>query len=147
MVTTDERRRAQRFPLALPLEVKWHENHENCCELHKPATIRDISTTGVYFLFDCDLPADSKVEFYVRLQVEGAPGGVMLHCTGSIVRVEPTAADSQRVGVAARIERYRFLRPGEASPEIAPKRTASVASPVGKDSGARDDGDATPNAK
>lgn len=115
MVTSNERRQAQRFPLALPLEVKWQENRG---ELHKPATSRNISTTGVYFQLDCDLPPNSKVEFYIRLQVEGAPSGVLLHCVGSIVRVEPTAPDPQRVGVAARIDRYRFLRPDEASPEI-----------------------------
>ena len=118
MVTTDERRRAQRFPLPLPLEVKWQENSG---EVQEPATIRDISATGVYFLFDRNLPLDSKVEFYVRLQVEGAPAGsVLLHCVGSIVRVEPAPDDPRHVGVGARIDRYRFLRPGE-GPEAGAK--------------------------
>ena len=118
MVATDERRRAQRFPLPLPLEVKWQENSG---EVQEPATIRDISATGVYFLFDRNLPLDSKVEFYVRLQVEGAPAGsVLLHCVGSIVRVEPAPDDPRHVGVGARIDRYRFLRPGE-GPEAGAK--------------------------
>jgi len=118
MPTTDERRRAQRFPLPLPLEVKWQENSG---EVQQPATIRDISATGVYFLFDRDLPVDSKVEFYVRLQMEGVPGGnVMLHCVGSIVRIDPTPGDPAHVGVGARIDRYRFLRPGE-GPDIGDK--------------------------
>lgn len=116
MLTTEERRRAQRFPLSLPLEVKWQETSG---EIQQPATIRDISATGIYFLFDRNLPPESKLEFYVRLQVEGAPGGsVLLHCVGSIVRVEPTPSDPQRVGVGARIDRYRFLRPGEGPPEL-----------------------------
>lgn len=111
MLTNEDRRRAQRFPLALPLEVKWQEN---AGAIQEPATIRDISATGVYFTFDRSLPMDSKVEFYVRLEVEGAPGGsVLLHCVGSVVRVEPTPQDPKRVGVGARIDRYRFLRPGE----------------------------------
>lgn len=111
MATTDERRRAQRFPLDLPLEVKWHEDTQ---ELREPAKTRDISASGLYFMLDHQLEPNSKVEFYVRLQVEGAPGGgVMLHCVGSVVRVEPVVSDPNRVGVAARIERYRFLRPGE----------------------------------
>lgn len=115
MLTNDERRRARRFPLQLPLEVKWHET---AGDIQKEATIRDISATGIYFLVDRDLAPESKVEFYVRLDVEGAPrGGVLLHCVGSVVRVEPTEEAADRVGIAARIERYRFVRPGEAPPE------------------------------
>lgn len=115
MPATDERRRAQRFPLQLPLRVKWQEEGERA-EEQEPATIRDISANGVYFLVNHELKPESKVEFYVRLKSEGGPnGGVLLHCVGSIVRVE--SKDKERVGVAARIDRYRFLRPGEAPPE------------------------------
>ncbi|MFQ5926721.1 MAG: PilZ domain-containing protein [Terriglobia bacterium] len=109
MITATERRRAQRFPLDLPLEVKWEEATS---ETLQPANIRDISATGVYFMLDRELRLDSKVEFFVRLKVEGAPPtGVLLHCVGSIVRVE--RKDEGDVGVAARIDRYRFVRPGE----------------------------------
>lgn len=111
MLTSEERRRAQRFPLDLPLEVKWRQDSG---EMQKPATLRDISASGIYFVVDRNLQPESKVEFYVRLHVEGAPaGGVVLHCVGSVVRVDPTATDPSRIGVAARIDRYRFLRPGE----------------------------------
>lgn len=107
-IASSERRRAQRFPLSLPLEVKLQEAGS---ETRKPANVRDISATGVYFLLDRKLEPASKIEFYVRLNVEGSPkGGVLLHCVGSIVRVEPKDGD---VGVAARIDRYRFVRPGE----------------------------------
>ncbi|MEE8201838.1 MAG: PilZ domain-containing protein [Candidatus Acidoferrales bacterium] len=110
MLAGENRRKAQRFPLPLPLEIKFQESSG---EVQQPATIRDISATGIYFLFDRDLPPDSKVEFYVRLELEGAPGGsVLLHCVGSIVRIEHRDAEG-RVGVGARIDHYRFLRPGE----------------------------------
>jgi hypothetical protein len=110
MPTADDRRKAQRFPLELPLKVKWGENGEAAQE---PGTVRDISASGVYFLLHHELKPESKVEFYIRLKVEGAPeGGVLLHCVGSVVRVE--SRDPERIGVAARIDRYRFLRPGEA---------------------------------
>src|SRR3989344_5463011 len=103
MLTTDERRRAQRSPLALPLEVKWQENSG---EVQEPATIRDISATGLYFLFERDLPVDSKVEFYVRLQVEGAPAGsVLLRREGSIAPVGPTGDEPRPRGGAARVDR------------------------------------------
>lgn len=109
MTVSTERRRAQRFPLPLPLEVKWQEGS---AEARLPADIRDISATGVYFTVDRELQPEAKVEFFVRLQIEGAPsGGVLLHCIGSIVRVEHKDGS---VGVAARIDRYRFVRPGEA---------------------------------
>ena len=121
MLTIDERRRAQRFPLDLPLEVKWRETSG---DVQKPATLRDISASGIYFVVDRNLQPESKVEFYVRLHVEGAPaGGVLLHCVGSVVRVDPAATDPNRIGVAARIDRYRFLRPGEGPPEPVREQT------------------------
>lgn len=121
MPTADERRRAQRFPLHLPLKVKWQEESS---EIQEPATVQDISANGVYFLLSHDLKPESKVEFYVRLKTEGtANTGVMLHCVGSVVRVD--SKDKERVGVAARIDRYRFLRPGEAPPELSLSDLAS----------------------
>lgn len=103
-----ERRRAQRFPLDLPLEVKYGANGE---AVRKPAELQDISASGIYFMVDQSLEPDSKVEFYVRLQMENAPGGsVWLHCIGSVVRVEASPEDPAHVGVAARIDRYRFVR-------------------------------------
>jgi len=114
MPTTDERRRAQRFPLHLPLKVKWQEES---ADVQEPASLRDISASGVYFMVSHDLKPDSKVEFYVRLKTEGGTnGGVLLHCVGSVVRVD--SKDKEQVGVAARIDRYRFLRPGEEVPEL-----------------------------
>ena len=113
MLTIDERRRALRFPLPLPLEVKWRENSG---EIQKPATIRDISAHGVYFLIDRSLQPESKVELYLRLPGEGPAEGVLVHCVGRIARVEP-GADPNRVGVGVRIDRYRFLRSGDEQTE------------------------------
>lgn len=119
MPAIEERRRAQRFPLALPLKVKWGTNGEVA---QGAGTIRDISANGVYFLLSHDLKPESQVEFYVRLQVEGTPeGGVLLHCVGSVVRVE--TPDPERIGVAARIDRYRFLRAGETPEESFPEES------------------------
>jgi hypothetical protein len=114
MVTAEDRRRTQRFPLDLPLEVKWREQ---AGEAHKPAILQDISANGVFFMVDRQLQPDSKLEFYVRLQIEGAPEAVLLHCVGSVVRTVPNPAEPGKIGVGARIERYRFLRPGETPPE------------------------------
>jgi hypothetical protein len=115
MPTATERRKAQRFPLQLPLQVRLPGPEAGG---ERGAAIRDISANGIYFQFDSKLEENSKVEFFVRLAIEGAPsGGVWLHCLGSIVRVEPTGASN--IGVGARIDRYRFLPPGETPPGAA----------------------------
>ncbi len=114
MVTAEDRRRTQRFPLDLPLEVKWRQQPD---EAHKPAVLQDISANGVFFLVDRQMEPESKLEFYVRLQIEGAPEAVLLHCVGSVVRVVADSTEPDKVGIGARIERYRFLRPGETPPE------------------------------
>ena len=81
MVDNDERRRAQRFPLDLPMEVKWQEETE---VIQKLASIRDISASGVYFTVDREVRPESKIEFYVQLQMEGAEkGGVLCTALGA----------------------------------------------------------------
>lgn len=122
MVSAEDRRRTQRFPLDLPLEVKLREP---AGETQKAAVLQDISANGVFFMVDRQLQPESKLEFYVRLQIEGAPEAVLLHCVGSVVRVVPNPTEPAKVGIGARIERYRFLRPGETPPEGVPEITMS----------------------
>jgi len=116
MMTAEDRRRTQRYALDLPLEVKLREP---AGETQKAAVLQDISSNGIFFMVDRQLQPDSKIEFYVRLQIEGAPEAVLLHCVGSVVRVVPNSAEPNKVGIGARIERYRFLRPGETPSEDA----------------------------
>jgi len=121
MPSAAERRRAQRFPLDLPLNVKWGKEGE---EVEEAGEVRDISATGVYFQLNRSISPESKLEFYVRLKVEGAAeGGVLLHCVGSVMRVE--SKDQEQVGVAARIDRYRFVRPGTEAAEVLSAKTPS----------------------
>ena len=108
MPTSADRRRAQRFPLGLPLNVKWGKEGQ---EIEESGEVRDISASGVYFRLSKTPTLESKLELYVRLKMEGAPeGGVLLHCVGTVMRIDSEQAE--QVGVAARIDRYRFLRPG-----------------------------------
>ena len=102
--------------------MKWREQ---ASEQHKPALLQDISANGIFFLVDREMHPDSKVEFYVRLQIEGASEAVLLHCVGSVVRVVSSGEEHGKVGVGARMERYRFLRPGEMPIEAGPEETAS----------------------
>lgn len=127
MATTDERRRSQRFPLKLPLNLKWHEEGGEKLE---ETTVRDISSSGVYFYLPQPLKSGGKIEFYVQLQGESfSASGVCLHCLGTILRVDPDTSDDEnqpKVGVAVKIDRYRFLRPGEFT--LNPKRPAAGSS-------------------
>lgn len=112
--TTGARRKA-RFPLELPLTANWSWSREGE-GVHEQGTVRDISANGVYFVLSRDLKPEvrpkGKLEFSVRLNVKGAPkGGVLLQCVGSVVRVE--SKEAGRIGVAARIQRYRFVRLGD----------------------------------
>jgi len=112
MPATEERRKAQRFPLDLSLKARWLREGE---EVEDSGTVGDISANGVYFVLSHSLKLESQMEFYVPLSIEGAStGGVLLHCVGSVVRVEEKGPE--RIGVAARIDRYRLLRPGETVP-------------------------------
>jgi len=117
MLAAEERRKAQRFPLDLLLKARWLREGE---EIEEAGTVGDISSNGVYFVLSHDLTPKSKMEFYVPLTIEGgSAGGVLLHCVGSVVRVEKKAP--KRVGVAARIDRYRFLRRGGTDPSTFPE--------------------------
>jgi hypothetical protein len=79
--------------------------------MEEAGAVRDISASGVYFKLSSTPTPESKLELYVRLNVEGAPaGGVLLHCVGTVLRID--SEEQEQVGVAARIDRYRFLRPG-----------------------------------
>lgn len=104
-------RAAQRFPLELPLEVTWKGTAGR--QVKRSGTIRDISTKGVYFFTDQQPPIGVHPELFVRLPVEGAPGGgPVLRCRTNVLRVEPQGV--RKVGVAARIENYQF--------DLAPRR-------------------------
>ena len=124
MATADERRQNQRFPMELPVELNLGKV-EGESGLPSAATVRDISSTGVYFYAPEKMEDGGKVEFFVRLQEPGGSmPGVFLHCLGSIIRTDTQAPESGhegQVGVAVHIDRYRFLRPDEKTPEPAGK--------------------------
>lgn len=100
-----EKRRAQRFPLALPVAIRLPEDNEQ-------TTVRtkDISSTGVYIEFNTPLEVGSSLEFVLTLPAEITKGRtVRVKCKGKVVRVDQTSPGNG-VGVAATIERYEFLR-------------------------------------
>lgn len=85
----DDRRRAERFPLTLPIELG-----------HTRSETHDFSGVGVYFSSDQPFEIDSEIEFLLRV-----PGAVNVRCKGHVVRVNPMGG---RYGVAATIEEFEL---------------------------------------
>lgn len=111
-----DRRRNQRFPLNLPVRLKWSQHGR---KVEQTGALQDISSIGVYFLLSGDVEPHGRVEFEVPLQIEGAPeGGVLLQCIGRVVRVE--SKEPEQKGVAVSIYRYRLTSLPETQPDPAP---------------------------
>ena len=101
MSTLPERRRARRYTVALPLRVvklrsrKVDVSGETC----------NVSSGGALFVMGGAPPAEgTEIEF--RLTMRGA---AQLHCKGRVARIQETVG-SGTFGIAATIERYRFIR-------------------------------------
>ena len=72
---------------------------------------KDVSSHGVYFVVAKSLKSGSPLEIMMTLPPEITRGEpVRIRCQGRVQRSENI--DEGRVGVAAKIERYRFL-PGK----------------------------------
>lgn len=108
----DEKRRARRFELTLPVTLLAIEERQT----QKTVRTRDISSTGLFFEFDQNVTIGSKIELVVDLPQEiTQAGNVRLCCTGRVVRIEhPTPA---RSGIAVSIDRYQFMRACDAPVE------------------------------
>lgn len=102
MTTLPERRRARRYSVALPIRVVKLRNRK----VDVTAETCNVSSGGALFVMGGAPPAEgSEIEF--RLTMRGA---AVLQCKGRVVRIEETIA-VETYGVAATIDRYRFLRP------------------------------------
>lgn len=83
----DERRRAERFPLTIPIELKDGKG-----------VTRDVSGLGVYFSADFPFEVNQEIDFLLRV-----PDAVRVRCWGRIVRVDP---EDGRYGVAVTIDDF-----------------------------------------
>ncbi|HJW93393.1 MAG TPA: PilZ domain-containing protein [Thermoanaerobaculia bacterium] len=83
----DDRRRAERFPLTLPIELG-----------HTHSTTHDFSGLGVFFSSDQHFELDAEIDFLLRV-----PGAVNVRCKGHVVRVNNVGG---RYGIAATIEEF-----------------------------------------
>jgi PilZ domain len=104
-----ERRTARRYDLSLPILIRVPVDKESST---RNGRTRDISTRGVYFTLDKDVEAGTELDITLTLPAEITRGTeVLVRAQGRVIRVDPQHEDgSDRVGVAAVIERYDIIR-------------------------------------
>ena len=102
-----ERRRSQRFGLALPLDVVRVSNRD----VNLSGRTRNVGSSGAYFVVgELSVSIGSPIEFIVTLRNTQAEGErVRLRCRGRVTRSEKVGSQGA-TGVAATIDRYQFLR-------------------------------------
>jgi hypothetical protein len=95
-----EQRKHQRFELRLPFEVVWNGSRSKV-----RGETRNLSSTGVLFHSETDLPLGESIEYLITLpRTPGTRKGVRLRCVGKVLREDTHSA------FAASLERYEFLR-------------------------------------
>src|SRR5512140_1212628 len=108
MTMMDEKRRARRFDLHLPVTLLAVGEKK----ARETVRTRDISSSGMFLELDANAQAGTRVELMVDLPQEITQAGtVRLSCTGRVVRVDKSPGS--RTGLAVKIERYQFMRIGE----------------------------------
>ena len=101
-VQFSEMRSSVRFPLHLPMAV-------TTAAQPLPAETRDISSGGVLFQVDADMPVGSPIQFSISIPAEilGTGSLVQVKCAGRVVRC---AVEGDHHTVAAVIDEYYFER-------------------------------------
>ena len=110
----DERRRSLRFDLTLPVNVV--RTSETAVNFR--GWTRNLSTHGAYLVIEGEMGQYSAVEFFVTLD---GLRNVWLRCQGHVKRAEKLLP-SGRLGVAATIQRYEFIRERKTQLKEAPAR-------------------------
>jgi hypothetical protein len=108
-VAISERRTMRRFDMRLPALIKLTSDRfqEFVTETH------NVSARGVFFYVDRPIAQGSTIEVTLNLPSQVTlSDSVRVRFTGRVVRTE--LSQTSRIGVAALIEEYEFLR----SPEI-----------------------------
>jgi PilZ domain len=100
-----EKRSTRRFPLRLPVSVRYGESSEQ----HEAQT-RDVSARGICFFVDNAIQAGSGIDFTLTLPPEiTLTESIRVRCKGRVVRVEGGPSSVGKMAVAAVIDEYEFL--------------------------------------
>jgi hypothetical protein len=101
---SQERRLMRRFDMRLPALVRVDANHEFQTET------QNVSARGVFFYLDRPLPAGTRCEVTLTFPPHiTLTDAVRVRFTARVIRSE-SPLPSLRVGTAAMIEDYEFLR-------------------------------------
>lgn len=99
-----DQRAMQRFPLQLPVTIKYPQAMGEA-----NSQTRDVSARGICFYMDSRLDPGAAIEFTLTLPAEVTlTEAAKVRCKGKVVRVESPAA-SGKMAIAAKIEQYEFL--------------------------------------
>ena len=99
-----DKRSTRRFPLRLPLSVRYGEG-----EPEHEAQTRDVSARGICFFVESGIQAGSPIDFTLTLPPEiTLTESIRVRCKGRVVRVEGGVPPG-KMAVAAVIEEYEFL--------------------------------------
>ena len=102
----NERRGMRRFDMRLPAAVRLADGESN----EFLTETQNVSARGVFFYLDRAVPEGTPVEVTMTFPPHiTLTDAVRVRFTARVVRVEPPLP-SARVGVAATIEEYEFLR-------------------------------------
>jgi hypothetical protein len=101
---SDERRMMRRFDMRLPAIVRLDQENEFHTET------QNVSARGVFFYLDQSVPAGTRCEVTLTFPPHiTLTDAVRVRFTARVIRVE-NPLPSLRIGTAALIEDYEFLR-------------------------------------
>lgn len=107
--STEERRTMRRFDMRLPAVVSL----QGAADYHTET--QNVSARGVFFYLDRILPAGTRFEVTLTFPPHiTLTDAVRVRFTARVIRVE-NPLPSARIGTAAMIEDYEFLRSGGSS--------------------------------
>jgi hypothetical protein len=110
-LSSQERRMMRRFDMRLPATVRW----EGADEFHTET--QNVSARGVFFYLDRAVESGTKLEVTLTFPPHVTlTDAVRVRFSARVIRVEPPLP-SARVGTAAMIEDYQFLR-SNGSPDL-----------------------------
>jgi hypothetical protein len=99
-----ERRAMRRFAMRLPALIRRADRFQEFI-----TETLNISARGVFFYIDGEIAPQTRVEVTLTLPSEViVSDSVRVRFTGRVVRVE--SGQGPRIGIAAAIEEYEFLR-------------------------------------
>jgi len=109
---SQERRAMRRFDMRLPAIVKL----EGTNEVHTET--QNVSARGVFFYLDQTVSSGTKLEVTLTFPPHVTlTDAVRVRFLARVIRVE-APLPSARIGVAAMIEDYQFLRSASGSPDF-----------------------------